>query len=90
MELLWDGATKVCSNGPGHMTKKAAMPNIYGKKIKFASSEPNGRDNLNVVNGIGHSSSTKFVQMMTLSWPLTFLRTGQIWFPMLVYGKMPK
>ena len=29
MELLWDGGTKVCSNGPGHITKVAAMP-IYG------------------------------------------------------------
>ena len=27
----WDRGTKVCSNGPGHMTKLAAMP-IYGKK----------------------------------------------------------
>ena len=27
MELLWDGGTKVCSNGPGHMT-------IYGKNLK--------------------------------------------------------
>ena len=25
----WDGGTKVCINGPGHMTKMAAMP-IYG------------------------------------------------------------
>ena len=25
--------TKVCSNGPGHMTKVAAMP-IYGKNLK--------------------------------------------------------
>ena len=33
MELLWDGGTKVCSNGPGHMTKMAAMA-IYGKKPK--------------------------------------------------------
>ena len=33
MELLWDGGTKVCSNGPGHMTKMAAMP-IYGKNLK--------------------------------------------------------
>ena len=31
MESLWDGGTKVCPNGPGHMTKMAAMP-IYGKK----------------------------------------------------------
>ena len=28
MELLWDGGTKVCSNGPGHVTKMATMP-IY-------------------------------------------------------------
>ena len=33
MELLWDGGTKVCSNGPGHMTKMAAMA-IYGKNLK--------------------------------------------------------
>ena len=30
METPYDGGTKVCSNGPGHMTKMAAMP-IYGK-----------------------------------------------------------
>ena len=33
MELLWDGGTKICSNGPGHMTKVAAVP-IYGKNLK--------------------------------------------------------
>ena len=27
----WDGGTKVCSNGPGHMTKIAIMP-IYMEK----------------------------------------------------------
>ena len=27
------GELKVCSNGPGHMTKMAAMP-IYGKNLK--------------------------------------------------------
>ena len=26
MEPPWDGGTKVCSNGPGHMTKMATMP----------------------------------------------------------------
>ena len=26
MEPPWDGGTKVCSIGPGHMTKLAAMP----------------------------------------------------------------
>ena len=30
MELPWHGGTKACLNGPGHMTKVAAMP-IYGK-----------------------------------------------------------
>ena len=30
LETPWDGRTKVCSNGPGHMTKMAPMP-IYGK-----------------------------------------------------------
>ena len=33
MEFLWDGGTKVYSNGPGHMTKTAAMP-IYVKNLK--------------------------------------------------------
>ena len=28
----WDGGTKVCSNGPGHMTNMAVMP-IYGKNF---------------------------------------------------------
>ena len=33
MEPPCDGGTKVCSNGPGHMTKMAAMP-IYNKTLK--------------------------------------------------------
>ena len=37
MEPPWDGGTKVCSNGPGHMTKMADMP-IYGKNMKNSSS----------------------------------------------------
>ena len=42
-EPPWDGGTKVCSNGPGHMTKMAAMP-VYGKNLKKSSSpEPKGR-----------------------------------------------
>ena len=38
----WNGGTKICSNGPGHMTKMAAMP-IYGKNMKKSSMEPKGR-----------------------------------------------
>ena len=37
----WDGGTKCCSNGLGHITKMALMP-IYGTNIKKASPEPNG------------------------------------------------
>ena len=33
MELLCYGGTKICSNGPGHMTKMAAVA-IYGKNLK--------------------------------------------------------
>ena len=35
MELLWNGGTKVCSNGPGHMTE---MP-IYGKNLKISGTK---------------------------------------------------
>ena len=42
VESPWDGGTKVCSNGPGHMTNMAAMP-IYGKNLKKSSLEPKGR-----------------------------------------------
>ena len=33
MEPPWDGGTKVCSNGPGHMTNMDAML-ISGKNLK--------------------------------------------------------
>ena len=33
----WEGGTKVYINGPGHMTKMAAM-HIYGKKLQKSSS----------------------------------------------------
>ena len=32
-EPPWEGGTKVYINGPGHMTKMAAMP-VYGKNLK--------------------------------------------------------
>ena len=32
VEPPWEGGTKVCINGPDHMTKMAAMP-IYGKNF---------------------------------------------------------
>ena len=33
MKSPWDRGMKICSNGPSHMTKMAAMP-IYGKNLK--------------------------------------------------------
>ena len=32
VEPPWDGVTKACSNGLGHLTKMAAMP-IYSKNL---------------------------------------------------------
>ena len=37
MEPPWDGGTKICSNGPGHMTNMATIT-IYGKNLKKSSS----------------------------------------------------
>ena len=43
VEPSWDEGTKVCSDGPGHMTNMAAM-HICCKKLKNSSSlEPKGR-----------------------------------------------
>ena len=42
VEPPWAGGTKVCINGPGHMTKMAAMP-IYGKNLKKSSPELAGQ-----------------------------------------------
>ena len=42
VEPPWEGVTKVCINGPGHMTKMAATP-IYGKNpSKIFFSETSG------------------------------------------------
>ena len=38
VEPPWEGGTKVYINGPGHMTKMAAML-IYGKNLKKSSSQ---------------------------------------------------
>ena len=78
MESPWDGGTKICSNSPGHMIKMAAV-HIYGKNLLiFSSPEPKGRWSWNLVCSIGCSSTTKFVQMMTLGWPGPILWQGQI------------
>ena len=56
VEPPWEGGTKVCINGPGHMTKMAAKP-IYGKNLEQSSSpEPADRFPQNLVCSIGDSS----------------------------------
>ena len=55
VEPPWEGGTKVYINGPGHMTKMAAMP-IYGKNLKKSLfPEPVGRFSRNLVCSIGDS-----------------------------------
>ena len=69
------------------MTKMATMP-IYGKNLKKSSSlEPKGLWPWKLVCSHAYSSTTKFVQMMTLGWPWPILRQGQIGSPMHLYGK---
>ena len=55
VEPPWEGGTKVCINGPGHMTKMAANP-IYGKNLQKSSPEPVGGFPRNLVCSIGDSS----------------------------------
>ena len=45
METPHDAGTKVCSNGPGHMTKMATMP-IYGKNPLKSSLQNQKADDL--------------------------------------------
>ena len=79
VECPWDGGTKVCAQGPGHMTKMATMP-----------IEPVGRLPWNLIYSIGDSSQSYFFQMMTLGWPPPILGQGQICSHRLLYGKKSK
>ena len=47
-------------NGPGHMTKMAAMP-IYGKNLKNLLQNQKSYDLYKFACIIGDSSSTKFI-----------------------------
>ena len=90
VEPPWDRGMKVYSNGLCHMTNMAAMP-IHGKNLKKSSSlEPKGQLPWKFVCSIRYSSTSKFIQMMTLSWPWPILGQGQIWSLMLLYGKRVK
>ena len=65
----WDDGTKVCSNGPGHMINMAALPTDVKKNLNFFFSGTKMSMTLShrhLVCSIGCSSTSKFVQMMTL------------------------
>ena len=69
METPKDGGTKVCSNGPGHMTKMAAMPIDAKNPLKifiFRTRRPRPGDLVCSIRDVG---PTKFVQMVVLAWP---------------------
>ena len=76
-------------NGPGHLTKMAAMP-IYGKNLKKIFSRTQRPMTLKL--GMQHwvLEYHQTVQMMTLGWPWPILRQCQIWSLMLLYGKNVK
>ena len=60
-----------------------ASRSINGKNLqKSLSSDPRGWWPWNLVYGIGYSSTTKVIQIMTLGWPWPFLWHGQICFLM--------
>ena len=88
VEPPWDGRTKVCSNGPGHMTSVVAML-IYGKNLKKSY----GTKRLMTLKvGMQHQELEYYqvVLMMTLGWPWPILRPDQIWSLMLLYRKSGK
>ena len=64
METPWDAGTKVCSNGPCHMTRIDATT-VYGKnplEIFFSRT----RRPMSLVCSVGDVRPTKFVRMMIL------------------------
>ena len=79
----------ICSNSFAPVNNIAAMP-IYGKNIFWSFPEPRKLWDWILVYSIKDLRSTRFVQMMTASWPTTFLRQGQICVPMYLYWNVEK
>ena len=76
---------KDCWNGRGPLTKMAAMP-IHNKNLlKSSSQEPNKPWGLIFAQILGDRRSTK-ISKIILCWRFTFLRQGQICFPIHLYG----
>ena len=63
---------------------------IFHVKTLKSSPEPRKLWGWVLVYSIGDSRSSKFVQIMTLGWPLNFLQQGQICVPIHCTGKILK
>ena len=86
-----EGWLKIYTNRYGLFIKLATMP-IYGKNTwKSSSPEPRKLQGWILVYSIMDLRSTKFVQMITLCWPLIFFY-GEVIFasPCIYMGKMLK
>ena len=82
-----DRRTKVCSNGPGHITKMATMP-IYGKKIFLSKTKRPMSLNVCMQHQV-----LKYYPVCSNDDPgltMTYFMTGQIWSFMILYGKKLK
>ena len=80
----WDGGTKVCSNGSGHMTKMAATL-IYGKNLKKKIFLSGNKKPMTLKVSMQHRL-LEYFQMCSNDdpgWPWPILR--QIWSLMLLY-----
>ena len=71
------------------MTKMATVPifDIFFILKKSSPLEPIYRWPWNLVCSIMYASTTKIVQFMTLGWPWSNLRQGQIWSHRLLHGQ---
>ena len=89
VEPPWDGGMKVCSNGPGHMTKMAAMP-IYGKNLKKIFSRTKRPMTLNLCMQHLVLGSYQICSNGDPGLTLTYFTASRIWSLMLLYGKKVK
>ena len=78
------GLLTICSNGSAPLNKMTAMSIFDKNALKSSSPVLRMLWGWILVYSIGASKSTKFVKMMRLVWPLTFLWYGQICVPVAV------
>ena len=80
-----DGGMKVSSNGPGHVTKMAAMP-IYGKTLQNLLWNQKAYD----FETWNIASDARVLPNLFKWWPWPIFGEGQIWSFMFLYGKKVK